>query len=197
LQSTSGAVLRALPVTGLSTAKKDEIETAPSCDAPWHVLYVKSRQEKAMAADLERLGISYYLPLQEKLTYYGARRFRVFLALFPGYLFMRGNRHELQAADRTKRLVRVIAVRDQQRISWELTNIRLALTNGAELGPCKLIQRGCRVCVNAGPFKDLEGIVEDRLPANRLILQVDMLGQAVSMEIDGDLLEVLAQPKGL
>ena len=37
----------------------------------------------------------------------------------------------------------------------------------------------------------LKGIVIEKRNATRLVLQVDMLGQAASVEIDADLLEVV------
>jgi hypothetical protein len=40
----------------------------------------------------------------------------------------------------------------------------------------------------------LQGVVESRLKRDRLILQVDVLGQAMSLEIDGAILAVLDEP---
>jgi transcription termination/antitermination protein NusG len=179
------------PQAGIREALADVMEPA-EMPQPWHVLYVKSRQEKALAADLETFGIPYYLPLLDKVTFYGSRRFRVQIPLFPGYLFMRGARDQLIVTERTRRLLRVIPVCDQKQISWELSNIQMALANGADLGPCRQLEKGWRVVVKSGPFQGLQGIVEARSPDNRLILQVGLLGQAVSMEIDKDLLEVVA-----
>jgi hypothetical protein len=38
-------------------------------------------------------------------------------------------------------------------------------------------------------LKDVEGIVEQRRFPNRLVLQIQTLGQATSLEVDADLLE--------
>jgi transcription antitermination factor NusG len=43
--------------------------------------------------------------------------------------------------------------------------------------------------VRAGPFRGLQGVIDSRSKLNRLILQIDMLGRAVSLEIDAALLE--------
>jgi hypothetical protein len=37
----------------------------------------------------------------------------------------------------------------------------------------------------------LEGIVEDRSRADRIVVQIDMLGQAVSLELHGAQLETI------
>lgn len=151
----------------------------------WFVLYVRSRQEKALADDLSAMGISHYLPLVRQSKYYGKRKMSVELPLFPGYVFVHGSTDEVYLADRTKRVARIITVADQSRIDWELRNIRLALGQNAVLSPYPFLVAGTRVVVQSGPLCGLEGIIEHRGKGERLILQVEMLGQATSVEIDG------------
>jgi hypothetical protein len=43
--------------------------------------------------------------------------------------------------------------------------------------------------VRSGPLRGLQGIIEHRGRVNRLILQVEMLGQAVSLEVEASLLD--------
>jgi hypothetical protein len=74
-------------------------------------------------------------------------------------------------------------------MDWELRNLWLALGCGATLDPYPFLRLGRRVVVRAGPFQGLQGFVEERLTWDRLILAVEMLGQAVSLEIDGSLLD--------
>ena len=57
------------------------------------------------------------------------------------------------------------------------------------LTPHPAIETGRRVRVRSGPFRGLEGLVSGRSGAERLILQVRMLGSATSLELDGSLLD--------
>jgi transcription antitermination factor NusG len=57
--------------------------------------------------------------------------------------------------------------------------------------PYPFLQSGVRVEVRAGPMRGVQGIVENRIGVNRLVLQVKMLGRAVSVEIDPGLLEIV------
>jgi transcription antitermination factor NusG len=52
---------------------------------------------------------------------------------------------------------------------------------------------GTKVEVRAGPFRGLQGVVDSRLKQNRLLLQVEMLSRAVSVEIDAALLDPIGQ----
>jgi transcriptional antiterminator RfaH len=157
----------------------------------WSVLYVKSRQEKALADELAALGIRHFLPLIQHKRLYGKRKATVELPLFPGYLFLHGNIDEVYRADRTRRVSRIIPVVDQARLNWELRNIDLALAREATLDPFPFLVAGTRVEVRSGPLVGLQGVVEKRSKGDRLILQVDILGQATIVDIDGAELAVL------
>jgi transcription antitermination factor NusG len=151
----------------------------------WHVLYVKSRQEKALAEELSAMGIDHYLPLERQLRFHRNRKTHVELPLFPGYLFLHGTIDEMYSADRTKRVARLIHVSDQVQIERDLCNLKLAISNGTPLRAHAYLSRGTRVEVKAGPLKGLQGIVEDSSRLDRVILQVEMLARAVSLEVDG------------
>ena len=157
----------------------------------WHLLHTKSRQEKALAESLAAMAVPCFLPLLRVKRNYGGRKAVADLPMFPGYVFLRGSLDQAYLADRTKRVAQVIRVVDQTRITWELRNIELALLKEAFLDPFPRLVRGTRVEVKTGPFRGLQGVIEDRSKRDRLILQVDVLGKAASLEIDGAQVEPL------
>ena len=158
-------------------------------DAKWYVLHTRSRQEKVLTKDLLAMSIPFFLPLVRKVRYYGKRKAFVELPLFPSYVFIRSSLDQAYQIDRTKRLARIIKVSDQVLLDHELWNIQMALDKGADLAAHPYLQKGVWVEVKSGPFKGLQGVIEDRVKNDRLILQVDVLGQASSLEIDKSLLE--------
>jgi transcriptional antiterminator RfaH len=155
----------------------------------WYVLHTKPQQEKRLGSELGRFGISWFLPLRAHRRQRGRRTLVTHQPMFPGYLFMRGGHEQLYRADRTGRVVRPLKVADQQRLDWELRNLHLALTGDAALDPYPYLRAGIRVEVRCGPFAGLQGVVESRLSTERLALQVDILGRAVSLELDGAAVE--------
>ena len=157
----------------------------------WHVLHVKSRQEKALSEDLELRGISHFLPLVRRPRVYGRRKAIIDVPLFPGYLFLKGSREEAYDADRTGRVAQIITVSDQEQLNSELSQVRRILSEDLPLDPYPFLKEGVRVRVRYGPLEGLEGLIETRHKRDRLIIQVNVLGQAVSMEIDGASLELL------
>jgi transcription antitermination factor NusG len=71
----------------------------------------------------------------------------------------------------------------------ELTQIELALQAGVMLKPHKYIKAGQHCRVIAGPLADLQGIFIKTHSNTRLVLKIDMLGQATSVEVDADMVE--------
>ncbi len=157
----------------------------------WFVLHTKSRQEKVVADFYRQHNIEYVLPLVSKTTYYGRRKIKSELPLFPGYVFIRGAAQDAYAADRNHRLIRIIPVFDQVRLEEELRHLIRALQADQPLDRHPQLVTGVRVEVQSGPLQGVRGVVESRLKCDRLILQVNILGQAVSVEVDTDLLVIL------
>jgi transcription termination/antitermination protein NusG len=164
-------------------------EAVAAVPGRWHVLHTRSRQEKVLAEGLMAKGIAAFLPLLEVTRTYGRRKISVALPLFPGYVFLKGQLDEAYEADRTKRVANIIAVADQEKLTWELRNLSLALTARAPLDPYPYLRAGIKVEVRSGPFIGIQGIIEQRTKRDRLLLQIDVLGQATSLEIDGALVE--------
>ena len=157
----------------------------------WFVLHTKSRQEKALARELAAVRVDCYLPLTRHARLHGGRKAVVEEPLFPGYVFLLGTTDQAYQADRTRRVANIIRVPDQRQFEWELVNIRLALDRQAPLDPYPGLVEGRRVEVTSGPFRGLQGVIEGRGRDARLILQVNVLGRAVSLEIDASQLEPL------
>ena len=98
---------------------------------------------------------------------------------------------EVYEVDRTRHAARFLEVSDQEKLHREISAIHTVLVGGGELDPYPALTEGVRAEVRAGPFKGVQGLVEGRAKLNRIVFQIEILGQASSLEIDGSLLEVL------
>ena len=159
----------------------------------WWVAHTRSRNEKALAQDLIRRDISYFLPMTWRVRRRKDRTMRSLLPLFTGYLFFCGEEGERLELLRTNRVANLIEVKDQAKLLNELSQIEKALRAGAPLTPHKFLKAGQRCRVIGGPLADLHGIVVTTRTATRLVLQVDILGRATSVEIDADMTELIEE----
>lgn len=159
----------------------------------WWVAHTKSRNEKALAWQMQKRNISYFLPLTEKVYRKSRRVFRSMLPLFGGYIFFCGTESDRLEVLKTNRVAGLLEVKDQQHLITELLPIEKALASGINLAPYAYIKAGQRCKVIAGPLMGTEGLVVRDQNKTRLILQVDILGKATCLEIDSTLLEVVGE----
>ena len=159
----------------------------------WWVVHTKSRNEKALAQDLIVKEISYFLPMSWKVRRIRGRTIRSLLPLFGGYLFFCGQERQRVEVLRTNRVANLIEVNNQEQLVRELSQIEQAIGAGAQLSPHEYIKVGQRCRVIGGALAGLIGIVMKTRNDVRLLLQVDMLGQAASVEIDVAMIEVIEE----
>jgi transcription antitermination factor NusG len=157
----------------------------------WRVLHTRSRQEKAVAEALEAAGVEHYLPLVRRVRRYARSKRVVEAPLFPGYVFLHGTREDAFLVAGAGRVANIIDAPDQAALARELRHLRHALEVAGDLDPFPYLKEGRPVRVRSGPFKGVEGLVERYHPARRLVLRIQTLGQAASVEIDPGLLEPL------
>ena len=172
---------------GESSSSSWPAETAGS----WFVIRTRPRHERILARDLRARGVAHFLPLVRAAQVYGGYQASVELPVFPTYLFLRGELDDVHTAHRTDRVAEVIPVPDQSQLDAELRNVHAALLADAPLAPVPYVRAGVRARVREGPFAGLHGVLDDVTRRDRIILQVQALGRAVSLELQGSAVEVM------
>ena len=132
-----------------------------------------------------------HLSLITAQRFLGNRKICVELPLFPGYVFLHGNRDDTFQIDRTRRLACILAVENQQQLHRQLDNLRKAIYVEACFDPYPYLSHGAWAEVKSGPYKGIQGKVDRETAPNKLILQVDLLRSAMALELDGSLLAAL------
>ena len=165
-------------------------------EAPWRIAYVKSRCEKALARHLHERGVPFYLPTQQKKHHSGERERIARLPLFPGYVFLRGERPERLAALQSQRVVRLLPVTDQQTLHRELRELKHLQDQGFLLVSHPYLASGDPVEILEGPFQGYRGVVERARGVERLVISVSLLRQSASVEVLREALRPLDRPRG-
>jgi len=142
-----------------------------------------------MAVYCDGHRILYDLPLREETKVYQRRKVTVAKPVFPGYVFVAFDPETKDLVLKSNLIARVLPVPNQPQLVRELAQIRQALTVDPTLDACAAFSAGRRVLIGGGPFQGLEGIVETVRGRTRVVLNVDMIGRAVSVEVDMHLLE--------
>ena len=150
----------------------------------WYAVYTKPRHEKKVAKSCMDYNISYYLPLQDSVRYYQNRVITFKKPLFSSYIFCNCSYKQKIQLYRTGLLCAFIEASDQEQVVRELRQIHEAQIEGAKLVPHKFLTRGRRVKIVRGPFKNYEGKISYRRGSYKLILNIDLIKQAVAIEVN-------------
>jgi len=157
----------------------------------WKVLFVKPRTEKKVTEYCQLYGITHYLPLREKTRTAQRRKVTVRLPVFPGYVFARVTPDQRLPLLKTNLLVRILEPEFPRRMLRDLVMVRRALRANPALESAKPLTAGRLVRITDGPFRGIEGRVARLAGALKVVLNVDMIGQAVAVTAEIGQVEVL------
>ena len=155
----------------------------------WHVVHVKPRCEKKLAEYCAKHALTCDLPLREETKIYQRRRVTVSKPVFPGYCFLNYDESKRVTLLKSNLLVRVLKVMDQAQLVRELQQVHQALAADPTLDACAAFQAGKRVTIRSGPFCGLEGVVQMVRGKARVILNVEMIGRGLAVEVGMEVLE--------
>jgi transcriptional antiterminator NusG len=171
----------------LSSLQHADVEPAsPLPGLEWYAIWTRSRHEKLVREQLLHKHVEVFLPTITKWSRWKDRKKQIDWPLFPGYCFVR-----FDAADRLPILkcdgvVTLVGTDGHPSPipALEIEGIRQLIESELAFDPCPLIKEGMMVEVKAGPLKGVVGRLVRKGSRARLVLSVDLIGQAVSVEVD-------------
>ncbi len=172
-----------------------ESPTPPPEAGRWWVLHSRPRSEKALARQFLSRKLAFFLPLYQKQWRSRGRLQSSHLPLFPGYVFLRGDDEARVAALTTNLIVNVLPVADQQRLFSDLTFVHQLMQSGSPLNPEGHLEPGTLVDITAGPLAGLQGKVLHRGKKLHFFIEVQLLQQGVSVEIESWMFQRVSAPQ--
>jgi len=158
---------------------------------PWYAITVKHQHEQSVRSLLECKGWEALAP-----TYRGCRRWsdrlkELDLPIFSGYVFCRfPYQHRAGVLD-TPGVVKVVNFggKPAEIPQEEIAAMQTVMASRLPARPWPYLKPGDRVRIERGPLRGLEGTLlreKDRL---RLVIGVEMLQRAMSVEMEIDMVE--------
>lgn len=163
----------------------------PSPDRPWRVAHTKPRQEKALARELYRAEVPFYLPCQQQRVRLKDRVVVSKVPLFGGYVFVQAGADERWRIAATKRVACFLEVRNESRLLDDLRGVRGVLDLGQPVTLADGLTRGSPVTVRTGPLAGMTGIVEQVVGGFKFVVMVDFIRRGVSVTLEGSMLGLI------
>ena len=162
-------------------------DSPPASAVQWFAIWTRSRHEQVVRQQLEQKQIETFLPTVTRWSRWKDRRKKIDWPLFPGYCFARFDPGDALAVLKCTGVVSIVSFEGKPAPipAVEVDSIRLLVGSDLQYDPCPLLHEGELVEVVHGPLKGVVGrLVRKDASKARLVLSVDLIGQAVSVDVD-------------
>ena len=154
--------------------------------AQWFAVWTRSRHEQVVRDQLQQKNITAFLPTIPRWSRWKDRKKKIDWPLFPGYCFAQFDPDNSLPILKCAGVVNIVSFDGDiaQIPEREIESIRQLVESDLQFDPCPLIREGMMVEVTHGPLKGVVGRLVRKGSHARLVLSVDLIGQAVSVEVD-------------
>ena len=160
---------------------------------PWYAIYTRSRHEDKVHDGLTQKAYHVFLPKMEVWSRRKDRRKKIFLPMFPGYIFI-----ELTTTDpetrvdvlKTFGVVRILG-RPHSSEPASITDekieaIRKITQSKVEVQQLQYPKVGEKARIVDGPFKGIEGeVIETDYQKELFVVTIDLLQRSVAIKLEG------------
>jgi transcriptional antiterminator RfaH len=161
----------------------------------WLALYVKSRHEKKVAAQMTKFGYPYYLPMIKVLKTWSDRRKWIYEPLFRGYVFVPNNTISIEHMLNLPGVVGFVRYDGKKALipRQELKGIADFIKKGYHIEQVDIeeIGPGDKVEILFGPFKGSIGTIIRKGNKKELIVEFQRIEQAFKVLLSTELMKKL------
>ncbi len=152
----------------------------------WFALKTRSRHEVKVEHQLKQKGIECFLPTYESIRYWSDRKKKIELPLFSCYLFVKITLKEKMNALQTDGAVHFVVFENMPAPipDYQINSLKKIIDNKMPIAHVNDWSVGQKVEVKSGPLKGVQGKIQKIKNKSQLIVLIDALSQAVSVEID-------------
>ena len=161
----------------------------------WYAIHTNYQHEKAVARILAQKRFDVFLPLYDAAHRWKDRTKHLSLPLFPCYVFVQGG------LERRLQILSTPGVHGF--VGWsgraapipkaEIDAVLRMMESSLRVEPHPFLKLGDRVRIKSGALEGVEGILLRKKNLYRLVLSVEMLQQAIAVEVDISMVERVTQ----
>jgi len=158
----------------------------------WIAIYTKSRHEQIVVNELSKKDIESFCPMFKERRQWSDRKKWVHFPLFRSYVFARIHLKENIFVLQTIGVNKIVKFQNKISIIPDqvINDIKNIVDGGYKIQQVDYFIKGDEVSVVSGPLKGVNGIIQDLKGDSRLIMKVEAIRQAFSIEISSEQLKL-------
>jgi len=161
----------------------------------WYIVVVKKITYSNAQCLLQRLGYSFYMPIQKQLHYWSDRKKWVNVPILRPYIFVYTNLKDRKFLFENSDFFYFLKKEGRLATSSEseIEHLKMLCNSqdAVSIQP-KPVKQGDKVEIISGPLSGMQGYTFQESGKNRFQIQIESLGQFASIEIESSRLRVLA-----
>ncbi|MGH7231251.1 MAG: UpxY family transcription antiterminator [Nitrospiraceae bacterium] len=153
----------------------------------WYAIRTRSRHEKIVRSQLAGQNIENFLPTVKRWSQWKDRKKEIEFPLFAGYCFARFSLEDRLPVLQSTGVVSIIGSGGQQPEpipDSEIESLRLLVNTCLPYDAHPYLKEGMPVEVISGPLQGLKGRLIRKAKLCRLVVSINLIQQAASVEID-------------
>lgn len=155
----------------------------------WYAVYLRARHEAYVAEQFSGREIDYLLPQYKSKREWKDRTVEILMPLFPSYIFVNISPYEKMPVLEVPGVVQILKeAMDAEEIE-RLKHLGKFEQKQFNPQPHPFITIGKRVRVISGPLQGTEGILVRGKKSSRVVLTLDLIRKAMSVEVDANAIE--------
>jgi transcription antitermination factor NusG len=166
----------------------------------WYALHTRPRHEKSVTEQLQRLGITTFLPLIPETHRWSDRQKTIQCVLFDCYTFVGLESYAQKHLPilQTPGVVGFVGIRGLGLPipDKEIEDIRTLLAHHIPCTPYPFLRLGRRVRIRGGCMDGLEGILVAQNSDQSLVVSVEMIQRSLAVRIEGYDVEPIGDDRG-
>lgn len=154
----------------------------------WYALHTRSRAENVVYENLCKKNLEAFFPRTRVRSRRKDRRMMIDVPLFPGYLFVKTDLDPYEHVEILKTFgsVRLVGgfTGPVPIPETSIESLKIMVIAGTDIITGTRFKKGDPVRVVAGPFTGVIGFFERYRGKDRVVVQIDALGQFAAVEVD-------------
>ena len=155
----------------------------------WLVIHTKSSEEVRAEKNLKNQGFETYLPMYKKEVVRGKSIKNIMTPLFPRYLFLKYNQSLLSSdiglIRSTLGVSQLLKIHEKPlEIKNEIISALRVRENLKKINVESYYQKGDKIIIKTGPFKDIEAIFQCEDKEKRAVLLFDLINKPTLIHLD-------------